>query len=78
MKATIIDQRSLELTTKQVVGGGGSRNLITWALLAAKQGYWHLHINAPIADGDARDGLVKSVAHANDILNMHGMKVFLK
>mgnify|MGYP000630964430 CR=1 FL=1 len=68
---------SLLVETKQVVGGGGSRNLVTWSLYAFKKGYKKVLISAKIADDEALEGIEKAIKNANDLLNIHGMVVEL-
>lgn len=72
----LVNGSTLEITTNQQIGGGGSRNLIVWSLLAAKKGWKKVQIKAPLAlDIETKQGIMQAVEYANSLLNIHGLQV---
>lgn len=63
---------TLVIESAQIVSGGGSRNIITWALLAKKAGYNLVQLQAKDANYEAKEGLRKAVEYANELLNPVG------
>lgn len=67
----------LEIVTAQTVGGGGSRNIITWTLLAKKQGFNNILLRAPCGNYEAKEQILKAVKYANELLNPVGSIVLV-
>lgn len=68
----------ITVETRQTVSGGGSRNLITWSLLASKKGFKTLLIKAPSANSVVLKTIEKAVGYANDMVNHLGLTVILE
>lgn len=69
---------SLLITTDQKVSGGGSRNILTWALLASKKGFLKIVLSSLSDDKAVVDNIQKSVDNANELLKHLGVTVTYK
>lgn len=76
MTAEIVSTNTVKVVTNQVVAGGGSRNVIAWALTASKLGYRTLLIEiSPKAPRDVVEAIRKNIRNANEMINHLGLEV---
>jgi len=75
MTAEVVSANTVKVVTNQVVTGGGSRNVISWALTASRLGYKNLLVEIPCRDTMIVEAIRKSIRDANALLNHLGLRV---
>lgn len=76
LTAEIVSTNTVKVKTHQRVRGGGSRNLISWALTASKLGYKTLLIEiSPHASRDVAEDIRKAIRNANLMISHLGLEV---
>lgn len=75
MTAEVISLNTVKVKTNQVTAGGGSRNVISWALSASRMGYKNLLVEITSHDTLIVRSIRKSIRDANFLLNHLGLNI---